>query len=316
MRIAVFGATGQIGFALTKKLASQGHDVRVLVRRDRNLFPESVRVGVENEFDVGAMEDVLKGADAAVYAIGLAEQWVADPSVFKRVNSDLFEAFLTAFDRAGTPALMYVSTFEVFSPADGQIRESNPLADPSDFSAYYRSMLAGYQAAVEFADRTGIRLVTLHPAAVYGGRNTGMGLTGFLDNLVQRRYWKVPFIPPTRFPSVHVKSLAEAALCVLGKQGAWIVSDGMTSLREMARILRGLGHGFVPPRVPLCIARAAAHSMEVWAGLTGQPPLMANVQLDFLTAGHEPISEKAQERLDWEPMPLEQGIELFVERRG
>ncbi len=316
MRIAIFGATGQFGGAVSQALADEGHELSALVRRTDPHLPPQVNVQTAKQFKLEIMADHLQGTELAIYAIGRAEQWVPDPSVFWRVNVELFELFLQALHRARTPALMYLSTFETFAAVDGRIRESHPDADPEAFSAYYRSMFAAYDAARVFADRHGIRLVTLHPSAAYGGRNTGRGLTDYLGNLLHRRVWRVPFIPPTRFPFVHVTSLADAARRALHQEGPYIVSDGVTSLREMARSVRARGAGFVPPRVPVSVARLSATGLEILARLTGIRPLMAHVQLDYLTAGHSPVAEKARASLGWEPLSLGKGIELFLEDRG
>lgn len=316
MRIAVFGATGQFGAAITRALAGEGHELSALVRRTTAELPEQVDLQIAERFDREVMAEHLRGVDLALYAIGMAEQWVRDPSIFWRINVDLFERFLEAIELAGTPTLMYLSTFETFAPVDGRIRESHPSADPDAFSPYYRSMFAAYDAALAFADRLGIRLITLHPSAAYGGRNTGRGLTDYLDNLHRRRIWRVPFIPPTRFPLVHVDSLADAARCALQKEGPYIVSDGITSLDALARKMRARGAGFVPPSLPLAVVRAAATALELLARATGIPPLMAHVQLDYLTAGHAPIAEKARAELGWSPLPLEKGLDLFLEGRN
>lgn len=316
MRIAIFGATGQFGRAISRTLSGEGHTLSALVRRTNVDLPEKLRVQTADQFDREVMAEHLRGVDLAIYAIGRAEQWVPDPSIFWRINVELFERFLQALAKAGTPALMYLSTFETFASIDGRIRESHSAADPEAFSPYYRSMFAAFGTAREFADRHGTRLVTLHPSAAYGGRNTGRGLTDYLENLMHRRYWRVPFIPPTRFPLVHVDSLADAARRALHEEGAYIVSDGVTSLRGLARTMRALGGGFVPPQLPLPVVRLAATALELVARLTGIPPLMAHVQLDYLAAGHAPIAEKARSELGWEPLPLDVGIERFLEDRS
>ena len=60
---------------------------------------------------------------------------------------------------------------------DGVIRESHPVASEIGFSPYFQSMIRAYRLVTDFAARHDIQLVTIHPAAVYGGLNTGEGFT-------------------------------------------------------------------------------------------------------------------------------------------
>jgi dihydroflavonol-4-reductase len=47
---------------------------------------------------------------------------------------------------------------------------------------------------------------------------------------------------------------------------------------------------------------------EPLARLTGKPPLLPRGQLHFLLWNAKPDSTRAQERLGWEPTPLEEGL--------
>jgi len=74
--------------------------------------------------------------------------------------------------------LTYVSTYEVFEVIDNGIDETHPIADESEMTPYFQSMVRAYRIAVDFARAHDIQLTTIHPAAVYGGVNTGGGING------------------------------------------------------------------------------------------------------------------------------------------
>lgn len=308
MKIVVVGATGQIGYALVRVLAAMSHEVRVLVRRRDLQFPPSVEVCQATVFDEKAFAAALAGMEHAIYALGLPAQFTRDASIFDRVNVDLLGAWLRALGGCSVERLTYLSTYEVFSAVGGQVREDHQLVDPARLSPYFRSMRTALDLVHEAATVGGLMVTTIHPAAVFGGRNTGAGFTDYLHNVVHRRMWRVPFVFEGRFPLVHVESLAEGIAASLGHSGAFLISDGMTTLRELAEIADRHRGAYVPPVLPVSVARAGAAVMEPLAHLTGTRPLMARVQIEYITNGVEPVVERAPAVLGWQPLPLSEGV--------
>lgn len=317
VKILVAGATGQVGFAITEAVAAAGHEVTVLARSVRTAFPAGVHVVAESSFSRATFERVLSGTDSVIYAIGLPEQFTFDSSVFERVNHGLLSTFLAAAQASALRRLVYVSTYEVFQAVDGRIRESHPVADPEGLSPYFAAMTRAYRDVTAFAERTDVRLTTVHPAALYGGLNTGDGFTGAVENLLGRRWWRLPVVPPGRFPLVHAESLAAGVLRSLdvepgGRDGPFIISDGMVDLRTLARTLRAQAPSYVPPQVPAALAYAATVPIEGLGRLVRRRPILAEVQLDFITSGAEPLADRARAELGWTPMPFAEGLSRYV----
>ncbi len=317
MRILLIGATGQIGYALTHALSQTNHQVSVLVRDKRTLaFPETVRVLEAQEFTVDAFITSLRNVDCVIYGAGLPEQFSFDTQIFRRVNHDLFKNFLDILNRSPVRRLIYISTYEVFKAIDGIIRETHPIADPHIMTPYFMSMIHAYQLVTERAKEMDLNLTTIHPAAVYGGRNTGDGFTNYIENLLHRQFWRVPVIINGRFPIVHADSLASAIVGALDKPGAYIVSDQMTSLKEIAQTLRRYGNSYIPPTVPKWMAYTSTSFLEFIAKLLHIKPIMARVQIEFITKGWDPKAEHARMELGWEPVSLERGIAKYLGDRN
>lgn len=317
MRILIIGATGQIGYSLTKALAQTMHDLRILVRdRTKYLFPENCQVSESRSLDSQAFRQALNGIDHVIYSLGLPEQYQPDPNVFERVNLDLLKVFLLEMAHTGPTALTYVSTYEVFQSINGVIRESHPVTSEDGFSPYFRSMIRAYRLVTDFSIQHGIHLVTVHPAAVYGGLNTGEGLTNYVENLLHKRFWRVPLICEGRFPVVHVDSLAGAIITSLSSEGAYIVSEQMTTLKAIALSLRRHADSYVPFNAPVQFVRAGATVLEWVARIAQTRPPMARVQIDFITKEIEPISERITEEIGWHPLTLDEGLLRYLETRS
>ena len=317
MRILMLGATGQIGHALVEALSRTEHDISVMVRSTPDpKFPDSVRVTHYPQFSADAFRAAMQGADHVIYGIGLPEQFTFDPDIFERVNGALLRTFLEELGKSDIRSLTYISTYEVFETIDNLIDETHPVADESHMTPYFQSMVRAYRSVVDFADKTGIALTTIHPAAVYGGLNTGGGITDFMGNLVSGNWYKVPFISWTRFPVVHVDSLTDAIAKSIGKPGAYIVSDQMTSLNEIARAMHGRIGSYVPFVMPVSVTKLGASALEGAAKRIGVKPFASTVQLDYLTKGWEPCPAKAIRELGWKPLPLIDGIDRYLLAKG
>lgn len=318
MKILLIGATGQIGHALTKALAKTQHRISVLVRNKRKRsFPDNVNVIEAEKFTPASFRESLAGNEHVIYGVGLPDQFSLEKAVFDRVNYGLLESFLEVLRGSHIKSLTYISTYEVFQAADGMIREIDQVAGESHMTSYFKAMTRAYRLVTAFARETGLSLTTIHPAAVYGGLNTGYGITNYMENLINRRFWKVPFIVNGRFPVVHVDSLADAVVRSLDRPGkAYIVSDQMTTLRDIALTLRKHGPSYVPLTMPFWVAQAGAFFLEPFARLFRSRPIVAKIQLNFISKGLKPIAERAQKELGWKPLSLDEGIRIYLRERA
>jgi nucleoside-diphosphate-sugar epimerase len=126
---------------------------------------------------------------------------------------------------------------------------------------------------------------------VYGGLNTGDGFTNAIENMRHWRVWKLPTVLPGCFPLVHVQSLADAIVRSFDHEGAFIVSDGMASLKSLARAVRSVSQSSdVPIEVPAWMAYAAIAPLEALARALHFRPMLWKAQLGLITNGAEPLT--------------------------
>ena len=317
MHILILGATGQIGYELSRVLSKE-HTITIMIRGNRkNLaFPDAATLIESASYDEEAMREALEHSDLVVYALGTPAQWLPDRNDFHVNNFLLLKRFLDVLIGTGVRTMVYISTYELFKSIDGYIRESHPLTD-APLHPYYESMLKSYVLMKEYEKRYDLQVITMHPSAVYGGLNTGYGFTNYLCNLKDRRHRQVPFLVGGSFPVVHVHSLASAVQSAIDRKRygeSYIISDQMTSLREMAHALHRLyPKSMRPIQIPLFLVKLGTFFLDMYADrVTRRPPIMTSVQIHYITRSPIPDTGKARAELDFRPMILSAGIERWL----
>src|SRR5215208_1406597 len=93
----------------------------------------------------------------------------------------------------------------------------------------------------------------------------------------------------------------------------YILADGYAPMREMlALAVAEAGRGWVPPTLPLGVARGMASAGEAVSRLIKSPPLLGKGQLTFLTWQARASNDKARTDLGIEFTPLPEGIARTV----
>jgi uncharacterized protein YbjT (DUF2867 family) len=109
-KIAITGATGYMGRALTTQLVARGHHVRALVRPGSR---HRVIAGAEpvtlDLFNVSELARALWDRDTVVHLIGTAHPGPGKAEEFRRVDLPAARACIAAAARNGLPHFIYVS---------------------------------------------------------------------------------------------------------------------------------------------------------------------------------------------------------------
>jgi dihydroflavonol-4-reductase len=245
--------------------------------------------------------------------MGLFEQWFADPGIFDRVNAEGAGNVVAAARDAGARRLVHTSTFDVFHAEPGGTVSENAVADYPKGTAYERSKQRAEEVVIDQA-KNGIELVIANPSSVYGpGPWQGTGLDRAIRDAIRRR---LPAVPPGGMSFVHVGDVAAGHLAAFerGRPGErYLLADGYAPMREMLAVaVEEAGRGWVPPTLPVPLAKAMATTGEAVSRLIRRPPLLGAGQLHFLLWQARADSSKAQAELGVEFTPWEQGIRSTV----
>ena len=87
--------------------------------------------------------------------------------------------------------------------------------------------------------------------------------------------------------------MANAIIAALQGNGPYIVSDQMASLKSLAVTLYRHAYSYVPFKARVEMAKMGATVLEWVSRFARMKPLMANVQIDFITNGNGPLSVRA-----------------------
>lgn len=174
MKSLVTGSTGFIGSHVAEILKARGHDVRLLVRDEKRLFPE-LKQGYEIvKGDVTQSPEQLQkavdGCDYVFHVAGLIKG--RTQKEFDRVNAygtkNLCEAI--KLNKQQVFRFLLVSSLAAIGPAEDSrhVVKEDDIPHPQTF--YGRSKLLGEK----FARLYDMPLTIVRPPAVYGPRDTGI----------------------------------------------------------------------------------------------------------------------------------------------
>ena len=217
MRALVPGATGKVGHSIARALLERGDEVHVLVRnpgRASSQLPPGVQAIRGDVTDPASVEKAAAGCELVFNAMGLPEQWFADPDIFERVNARGTETVVRAAAAARARRVVHTSTIDVFHAEPGTPFDESQVADYPKGTAYERSKQHAERLALAAAAETGVELVIVNPAAVYGPGPPGSASVelGLLRPVVEGRRAAVPLLPPGGLPMVYSTGLATGQL--------------------------------------------------------------------------------------------------------
>ena len=218
MRVAVVGATGNVGTSVLRALsADPSIDEIVGIARRRPQVSFSRTTWVCADVVTDDLVRAFQGADAVVHLAWLIQP-SRDRATTRSVNVDGSRRVFEAAAAAGVRALVYASSVGAYSPGpkDRRVDESWPTGGiPTSFysrdKADVETILDGFEAA-----HPDVRVVRLRPGLIFKGE-AASGIRRLFAGpllptpLLRRRF--IPVVPAMerlRFQGVHSFDVGEA----------------------------------------------------------------------------------------------------------
>ncbi len=302
MRVAVTGATGNVGTSVLRALSDDpaiDEIVGIARRRPQLSVPKTTWVTADVVRD--DLASAFAGADAVVHLAWLIQP-SRDRATTRAVNVDGSRRVFEAAAAAGVGTLVHASSVGAYSPGpkDRRVDESWPTGGiPTSFYSRDKSevetILDGFEAA-----HPDIRVVRLRPGLIFKGE-AASGIRRLFAGpllptpLLRRRL--IPIVPAMerlRFQGVHSFDIGEAYHLAITRdvRGAFnVAADPILDPPELGRLLEARPVP-VPPRV-LRAAVTASWKLRLQPTPPGWLDLALGVPLMDIT--------RARTELGWTP---------------
>ena len=257
----VTGGCGYFGSLLVRRLAADGHQVRVLDLNDSDDRPAGVELIQGDIRDRAVVARAVEGCDVVfnnVAQVPLAK----DAELLRTVNVDGTTLLLEAAIRAGVGKVVHTSSSAVFG-----VPASNPVLPTTaalPVEAYGRAKVAAESACLE-AVANGLDVTIIRPRTILGhGR---LGIFGILFEWVaDGADIFVLGAGNNRYQFIHADDLAEVCVLAARAPGAAVFNAGTDRFGTMRESLESLcDHADTGSRVRSLPAAPAAALMKAAA---------------------------------------------------
>jgi UDP-glucose 4-epimerase len=256
MRVAVTGASGFVGSALTRWLAAGGHTVIGISRQSGPPGTAAEWRTIEGLEDSGGLRRALRAADVVVHLaarVHVMRETATDPlASFRKANVEGTRAVHAAARDVGARRLVYLSSVKAMGEGGAEPYRESDVPRPID--PYGISKLEAEQALAAGRSSGGIEFVVLRPTVVYGP-GVGGNIRRLLRLAALTRWLPLPLGGiPNRRSLISVTNLSSAIeLAAAHPQAAdriYLVSDGedVSTSALLVRFAQGLGisHRLLP----------------------------------------------------------------------
>lgn len=315
----VTGASGFIGYHVTKLLVEEGACVRALVRKTSNaqfLSP----LGAESCFgDVGDISSLQKAVDGVEYLFhiaGVVKFRQNETAELRRINVQGVRNILgVAQDLKVKRVVLTSSVAAIGGSREGKVRnEDSPWDVKAPHNAYSLSKHDGEIEAMK-CYREGLPLVVVNPSFVIGCPDYGPSIGGaFLLNYLKQ---KMKVYLTAGFNVVDVKDVAKGHLLAAtkGRLGErYILSNENKTLKDYLQLLEKASgvkapKFFIPDPLVYCGA-ALVEGIDRFLLRRGLP--MSRVQARALKHFSFFSHEKATREFGYHPRPLEETLSEVI----
>src|SRR5215213_3087805 len=149
MRIAITGASGNIGTALLRRLGTERHELVGLARRTPEIAPQGAEVewvstDLTEDSSIPTLASAFTGADAVVH-LAWGFQPSHDLTYLRELGVGGTRRVLEAVTTAGVPHLVHMSSVGAYSPK----RDDAPVDETWPTDGVPTSMYSRHKAAAE-----------------------------------------------------------------------------------------------------------------------------------------------------------------------
>ena len=314
----VIGANGFLGSHVTRQLAGDGHDVRVMVRDGANTIGiDDLKVTrfVGDIWDNDTLRDAMAGVDDVYYCVVDTRGWLRDPAPLFRTNVEGTRNVLDVASRkdiaAGLRKFVFTSSYVTVGRRRGHVATEDDIIVDRGLTPYVRSRVQAEQLVLQYARERSLPAVAMGVSTTYGSGDWGRTPHGAI--IAGAAFGKLPFVmDKIELEAVGITDAARAMVLAAehGRVGErYLVSEKMISNAEVVRIAAEAAGVPAPTRsIPLPVSYALAIAGSAKAKLRGTDEQLSVGSLRLMRAEAPVDHSKARRELGWEPSPVEESI--------
>ncbi|MCX6198032.1 MAG: NAD-dependent epimerase/dehydratase family protein [Bacteroidetes bacterium] len=313
MKIAVTGASGQIGVCLVKELLKEGHEVKALIYDskkgledlnvefvDGNILKESVCIQLCADVDV-------------VFHLAAIVSINGDPkgNVWN-VNVNGTRNILNACIKHKVKKLVHFSSIHAYSthPVDEPLDENRPLAGGKAFP-YEKSKAEAQKMVLDYVRIHQLDASIINPTGVLGIEDHLPSIKGKL--LIDFYNGKIPMLMPGGFDWVDTRDLIQTSIAAMHRGDAgecYLASGKYYTLVELAEIIGLITQKKMPSLVaPIWLMKLFLPFIYSYGKITRTEPLYTIESLkSLIEASKKIVYEKAAVQLGHSPRPIHETI--------
>lgn len=318
MKVLVTGAGGFIGSHLVDSQLEQGHEVRavdlhldLLRHTDGHPRLEAISGDITDE---KLVREAVEGVEV-VYHLASAHLDVSlSDEHYRRVNVGGTLCLLEAALQAGVRRFVHCSSVGVIGDVENP--PADEVSDCHPTNIYEKTKLAGERAALDFFRRTGLAVVVMRPAWVYGPRDPRTAK--LIRTISKGRFPIFGSGRNMRHPVYISDAVRGLELCaeVEDVQGEVfiIAGDAPVESRELVRVIgREMDKGTRQIHLPVFLGQWGGLVLEWLFKPLGKQPPFSRRSMDFFLKHNAYSIEKAQRRLSYRPqVDLQTGIRQTI----
>jgi nucleoside-diphosphate-sugar epimerase len=320
------GASGFVGSHVTRRLAEQGHRVRVYLRETSSTVAID-DLDVERThgdlYDVQALRAAMADCDVVYYCVVDTRFHLRDPAPLFETNVQCLRRVLDLAVEADLHRFVFCSTIGAIAIGDGRVpvTEDMPFDWGDRGGAYIESRCQAEELVMTYARDRGLPAVAMCVSNPYGPGDW-QPHQGLMVQMAA--FGKIPvYINGVHTEVVGIEDVAEAFLLAAerGRVGErYIISESFMSMREMLTTA-ATAVGAKPPRfgVPVAVVYAAVGVAGVFGRLLRRDIGINTTGIRLLHLMPRADHSKATRELGWQPRPTAESIaraaRFYVEHR-
>ncbi len=322
MNVLVTGGSGFIGTALSRRLLSAGHGVRILALRNTAAEIANVEELVQRgaQFIEGSVDDeacrreALAGVNVVHHIAAVMREADIPDSAFWKINVDATKNLVAECRALKVERFVYCSTMGVTGDTRGtRVDETAPYR-PKDI--YTRTKAATEEWLLDEVGRTGFPATAVRPADVYGPGDQRLLK---LFQMIQKGSFFYLGSGEGRRHMVYIDDLVDGMLAAQETKAALgevflLAGPSPIALRDLVeRIARALSVPAPSRKLPFGPVRALSVLVEAACRPLGiQPPIYPR-RVDFYAHDYDFDIGKAERILGYRPkVDMDEGISRTV----